>query len=259
MQHARNIKPTVQWVARGPIKQAEKDTGKQALQVQQRPYTIHTWDSYSTNSSTQFAFTTIYGLHTIAHRCALRDALRDLDPQINSPWLIMGDFNAILDIDERVNGTVVQENEVKDFRALMEDCRLTELATMGRSYTWINNHVYSRINRAFVNVHWMLNMPLIQVNVMDPHFLDNSPSCIELETTMGSRRKPFKFYKCLANHPEFGTIVQEGWYNREGSMRSIWKKLKSMKAALKGLNRKEFEDTTKKVQQLEEQLASIQA
>lgn len=33
MQQARNIKPTVQWVARGPIKQAEKDTGKQAIPV----------------------------------------------------------------------------------------------------------------------------------------------------------------------------------------------------------------------------------
>lgn len=51
--------------------------------------------------------TAIYGLHTIAHQCALWDALRDLGSQINSPWLIMGDFNAILDIDDRVNGTAM--------------------------------------------------------------------------------------------------------------------------------------------------------
>lgn len=39
----------------------------------------------------------------------------------------------------------------------------------------------------------------------------------------------------------------------------IWQNLKSVKAALKGLNKKEFVDTTKKVQKLRGDLESVQA
>ncbi|XP_019237273.1 PREDICTED: uncharacterized protein LOC109217477 [Nicotiana attenuata] len=214
---------------------------------------------HNISSSRQFAFTAIYGLHTIAHRCAMWEALRNLDSQMTNPWLIMVDFNAIMDIEDRVNGTTMQENEIKEFRALMEDCRLNELTTVGRSYTWTNSHVYSRIDRAIVNAHWMMNMPPIQVNVMDPQFSDHSPLCIELEITMDTRGKPFKFFNYLADHTYFENIIRERWDNKERSMKGIWQNLRNVKAALKSLNRKEFASTTNKVQQPRETLASIQA
>ncbi|XP_075106712.1 uncharacterized protein LOC142179612 [Nicotiana tabacum] len=128
----------------------------------------------------------------------------------------MGDFNAIMGIEDRVNGTVVQENEIKDFRSLMEECRLNELGTVGRSYTWTNSHVYSRIDRALVNAHWMINMPPMQVHVMDPQFSDHSPLCIELEAETEHKGKPFKFFNCLAEHPSFESIIREGWNKETG-------------------------------------------
>ncbi|XP_019264016.1 PREDICTED: uncharacterized protein LOC109241706 [Nicotiana attenuata] len=87
------------------------------------------------------------------HQCDMWEALRRIDSQMTNSWLIMGDFNAVMDIEDRINGTVVQENEIKDFRSLMEDCRLNELRTVGRSYTWTNSHVYNKIDRAIVNAH----------------------------------------------------------------------------------------------------------
>ncbi|XP_070002865.1 uncharacterized protein LOC142165884 [Nicotiana tabacum] len=35
------------------------------------------------------------------------EALRRVDSQLTNPWLIMGDFNAIMDIEDMVNGTTV--------------------------------------------------------------------------------------------------------------------------------------------------------
>lgn len=127
-----------------------------------------------------------------------------MEDQMNSPWLIMGDFNTMLDMNDRVNGITVQENEIKDFREFMEDCRLTELPTVGRSYTWTNNHVYSRIDRTIVNAQWMIDMPPMQIQVMNPHFSDYSPLSIEVEATMDNRKRPFRFYNCLADHPDLG-------------------------------------------------------
>ncbi|XP_075088341.1 uncharacterized protein LOC142170347 [Nicotiana tabacum] len=193
------------------------------------------------NSTFQFAFTVVYGLHTIAHRHDLWATLNELEEQMTMPWLLMGDFNAIRDMDDRANGTVVQENEIKDFREFMEDCRMTELPTVGRCYTWTNSHVHSRIDRVIVNAQWIMVMPPMEVQVMDPHFSDHSPLCIEME-----------IIQILAK-----------WYRKDGNtgvnMECIWQNLKKVKVALKGLNRKESVGTTIKVKQMREQLANIQA
>ncbi|XP_070023456.1 uncharacterized protein [Nicotiana sylvestris] len=160
----------------------------------------------------------------------------------------MGDFNAIMGIEDRVNGTVVQENKIKDFRSLMEECRLNELGTVSRSYTWTNSHVYSRIDRAIVNAHWMINMPPMQVHVMDPQFSDHSPLCIELEAETEHKGRPFKFFNCLAEHPSFESIIREGWNKDNRNMKDVWYNLKSIKPSLKSLNKREFASTTNKVQ-----------
>lgn len=110
-----------------------------------------------------------------------------------------------------------------------------------------------------MNAQWMIDMPPMQIQVMNPHFSDHSPLSIEVEATMDNRKRPFRFYNCLADHPDFGKIVQEYWSIRRGDMWSIWQNLKCVKAALKGLNKKEFVDTTKKVQKLRGDLESIQA
>ncbi|XP_019244243.1 PREDICTED: uncharacterized protein LOC109224111 [Nicotiana attenuata] len=211
------------------------------------------------SSSKQFAFTAIYGLHTAAHMCDMLEELRKIDSQMDSPWLLTGDFNAVLDKEDRVNGTEIQDNKIKDFRALMEDCRLNELRTVGRTYTWTNNYVFSRIDRAIVNAHWMMNMPPLQVCVMDPHFSDHSPLCIEVETGMEYKGRPFKFFNCFTEHPEFEEIIRSRWEKENSTMKDIWCNLKQIKEEMKRLNKREFSNTIKKVQQLREELANIQA
>ncbi|XP_070020234.1 uncharacterized protein [Nicotiana sylvestris] len=97
------------------------------------------------------------------------------------PWLLMGDFNSILGVDDRMHGSEVQDNETKDFKEVIEDCSLAELPTVGKTYTWTNGHVYSRIDRAIVNDIWMINMPPRQVQILNPLFSDHSPLGIKVE------------------------------------------------------------------------------
>lgn len=87
----------------------------------------------------------------------------------------MGDYNAMLQVDDRINGADVQEQEIKDFKDFLIDTELTEIKTVGRQYTWTNNHIYSKIDRALVNVEWIVNWPHLEVMVLDPMFSDYSP------------------------------------------------------------------------------------
>ncbi|KAK6784679.1 hypothetical protein RDI58_018134 [Solanum bulbocastanum] len=83
----------------------------------------------------QFQFTVVYGLHTIATRLPLWTTIKQLNNNINEPWLIIGDFNSILTQRDTPVGSPVQDIEIRDFRECLLDCNLAELQIGGREYT----------------------------------------------------------------------------------------------------------------------------
>lgn len=55
-------------------------------------------------------------------------------------WLIMGDYNTIRGQEDRPVGKPVQEAEVRDLNDFMKQNGLTEMRTIGRRFTWTNEH-----------------------------------------------------------------------------------------------------------------------
>lgn len=98
-----------------------------------------------------FNFTAVYGMHTIQDRRGLWEKLGSLLGIQQGPWIVMEDFNSILNEDDRKHGTPIQDIEIRDFMEFLTDSGMTELATSGRYYTWTNNYTYSRIYRVIVN------------------------------------------------------------------------------------------------------------
>ncbi|PHT95341.1 hypothetical protein T459_03223 [Capsicum annuum] len=85
--------------------------------------------------SGKFLFTAVYDLHTIVVGLSLWTTLRNIYVQVQEPWLIMGDFNAILSLKDKVMGTQVQEYEIRGFKEFTEDCNISKLPAVGRSFT----------------------------------------------------------------------------------------------------------------------------
>ncbi|KAG5615152.1 hypothetical protein H5410_014976 [Solanum commersonii] len=73
----------------------------------------------------------------------------------------------------------------------------------------------------------VLRMPPVQVMVMEPLFSYYSPLSIELESRRDIRKKPFRFYNCLAKHPDFKTIIHASWKRQNGGMQGVWQTLKA--------------------------------
>jgi hypothetical protein len=63
-----------------------------------------------------------------------------------SPWLICGDFNLILEADERSTNRLTGMD--REFRRLVNELALINLPLQGRRYTWSN----SRENATFVRL-----------------------------------------------------------------------------------------------------------
>lgn len=56
--------------------------------------------------------TFIYGYNTIVDRKELWDQLKSLNNNIKVPWLVMGDFNTMLSVNDRLNGNLAHQIEI---------------------------------------------------------------------------------------------------------------------------------------------------
>ncbi|XP_075083255.1 uncharacterized protein LOC142167005 [Nicotiana tabacum] len=190
--------------------------------------------------------TIVYAYNTKEERRGLRYYLEATKQGINEPWIIMGDFNSILNMDDRVGGNQVTVNEVVEFQQCVDACGIVKLPPKGSKYTWCDRHgssmVFSKIDWVFVNDKWLYQM-LDFVAVHLPEGIGDHCS-VKIEQIENERHvsKPFKYCNAWENHPDFLPRVEAIWQEQiEGCiMLQVVKKLKLLKQSLKELNRQHF-------------------
>ncbi|XP_070004366.1 uncharacterized protein [Nicotiana sylvestris] len=114
------------------------------------------------DKSTQFTcdITFVYGKKTIPERRSLWDQLRQLQHIMQEAWLVIGNFNSVLSVDDRINGKPVQQDELVDFQRCIADIGLGQLNRKGWQWSWCNkrdadNIIYNNIDWAFGNASWL--------------------------------------------------------------------------------------------------------
>nr|XP_016436446.1 PREDICTED: uncharacterized protein LOC107762590 [Nicotiana tabacum] len=214
----------------------------------------------SSSMPVEFFFTATYGLHTVEDRRSLWTHLRDLRNGMQRRWLIMGDFNIVLNPEDRITGNPVLESETTYFNDFIVDSGMCELRTIGRDFTWTNSHIFGRIDRALVNTEWMTSLPQVDVEIMVTKFSDYSPLCINVTETLSSRPRPFKFLNHLAEHRYSLTNVERGWRQTVAAtyMKRVWLKLKKVKEEMKALNSEEFSKVKGRILDARTKLAELQ-
>lgn len=122
--------------------------------------------------------------------------------------MLIEDFNTILEEEDRIMGSSMQDSEVKDFANFLEDNGLTEMKTVGRKYIWSNGHLSSKIDRVIVNAQWLQVFPIEAVTItMDPGVLDHTSIAITSNDSQPIGKKIFKFFNALVDHPNFSSVV----------------------------------------------------
>lgn len=84
---------------------------------------------------------------------------RDIDrlhQNQQGPWILMGDFNDVLRVMDRLGGRIVTESEFVDLENMMTIVGHSEMDSLRDHYTWSNkqldNPIYSRIDRVLGNL-----------------------------------------------------------------------------------------------------------
>ncbi|XP_020253837.1 uncharacterized protein LOC109830891 [Asparagus officinalis] len=206
----------------------------------------------------------------------------------NIPWLLSGDFNAMINNEEKLGGAVLTEADTRDFNEFIDDCQLSHLKTIGCFYTWNNKQdtitrvwsnlktigcfytwnnkqdtitrVWSRLDRALVNDQWINLVNSSHVEYMLPSFSDHSPALVLIYADNIQGEKPFKFFKMWTKHDDFLPTVSAIWgsYVDGYKMFSVFSKLKQLKGSLKELNKRHFHNISEQVQRAKLALEEIQ-
>ncbi|XP_020252354.1 uncharacterized protein LOC109829726 [Asparagus officinalis] len=191
--------------------------------------------------------------------------LLSLKNNIYCPWIVGGDFIAIMSAEEKLGGTSTTEADTEDLQNFISSSQLLHIKSIGCFYTWNNKQdadtrVWSRIDRILINEKWLHHYTSSQVEFLTPVCSDHSPALISVGDEDFQGKKPFRFYKMWTKHPEFLTVVNSVWRQevKGYNMYKIYFKLKMLKHALKELNKKHFMNIGEQVLRAKEKLIGVQ-
>ncbi|XP_026459849.1 uncharacterized protein LOC113360564 [Papaver somniferum] len=84
--------------------------------------------------------------------------------ELKKPWLILGDFNAILTTKEKIGGRSPSRRSMLDFNDCVDQCELLQVYKLGLEFSWSNcqhggRRILSNLDRAMYNMDWLNKYP----------------------------------------------------------------------------------------------------
>ena len=117
------------------------------------------------NRGNPLSITFIYGNPNLSKREEVWNKLRNLKLLNHPNWLCIGDFNQILNHDDKFyfhQGTI---SGAESFHQLIANLALCKLASSGQKFTWMNSRqeddfAMEKLDRAFASVEWVNTYPI---------------------------------------------------------------------------------------------------
>ncbi|XP_062093302.1 uncharacterized protein LOC133799300 [Humulus lupulus] len=201
---------------------------------------IHCW--IRPKQWSQFAVTVVYAMNDSNDRKQLWKDIGLIAQGIKIPWIIGGDFNAVLSTVERQN---YRGNgaEMVPFQTCVADYGLEDVKYNGSYFTWNNKQegkarVCAKLDWVLANTDWLENFPTAEVSYLAEGIFDHSPGLLSIYPNSQDKHKPFRYFNYWSSLAEFTDIVRKGWSEEvEGSpMYRLIKKLRMLKQGLRRLH-----------------------
>uniref|UniRef100_A0A803QQF5 Endonuclease/exonuclease/phosphatase domain-containing protein n=1 Tax=Cannabis sativa TaxID=3483 RepID=A0A803QQF5_CANSA len=202
-----------------------------------------------------FCATFVYGINTIDKRKSLWEDLLKLK-MVVKPWVVLGDFNAIINIDDRVGGNSITFNDTHDASMWLATANVEVIPRAGSSFTWSNNQdgtsrIYSKIDHVFANEDWLDEFPNVEALFRWETIFDHCSCIVRSVISNKIGFKPFKYYNFWSSHPEFKETVLISWKNpiTAKGLQAIYLKLMRLKHCLRKFIHNLIGDIGKKFQE----------
>ncbi|XP_021991390.1 uncharacterized protein LOC110888159 [Helianthus annuus] len=180
------------------------------------------------------------------------------------PWVVLGDFNAALNMEDCLYGTSSYTIGMREFFDCIQVVELVDVKSHGLHYTWNQKPkegigVLKKIDRIMSNMKFMDLFPDVYAVFQHARVSDHTPCVLKLSSITRKKQRPFKFPNFLTSKPEFRQFVVNEWAKgvQGCNMFSVIKKMRNLKPCFRKLLHLQG-NLHDKVNRLRSELDSIQ-
>ncbi|XP_022015024.1 uncharacterized protein LOC110914542 [Helianthus annuus] len=182
----------------------------------------------------------------------------------NNPWVVLGDFNSALNLEDKSMGSSTVSASMKEFQDCVDKIEMFDIKRSGLHYTWNKKPkkgigLLKKIDRVLGNTQFVTQCPSA-VAIFQPYRLsDHCPCVLSIPDAGILKPRSFKFAIFLVYKPEFMDIVKRVWETRIQGVHQfcVAKRLRLIKTPLRALLFKQG-NLHKKVESLRDKLDNLQ-
>ncbi|GJW67783.1 RNA-directed DNA polymerase, eukaryota [Tanacetum coccineum] len=179
----------------------------------------------------------VYAPQQPGSKRALWDFLSNLVRRWNGEAIIMGDFNDVRTMDERL-GSSFNASSARCFDRFIVSSGLVDVKLEGYSFTWSHPSAskMSKLDRFLVTEGIISLYPSISALCLDRHLSDHRPILLrEVSSDFGPT--PFRFYQSWLRMEGFDSMVEHAWlsfsHSDSNAMVRFKKKLQDLKSIIR--------------------------
>ncbi|KAJ4832557.1 hypothetical protein Tsubulata_000126 [Turnera subulata] len=208
-----------------------------------------------TKGNESFLFTAVYASPQEKWRRFCWKNIEALAEGISEPWLLAGDFNAVLAGHERKDRFGRNGTTNIHFRNCVVMSRLLEIDSAGSVYTWKGGGHQARLDRFLCNEAWRIKYPEAEALHLPRLCSDHRPILIRNNDNRPPKaQRPFRFQAAWLTHEEFASFVDSTWDRQCNSVEAIQKFI----PAVHDWNKRVFGNILRRKKRLLARLAGIQ-
>ncbi|XP_061359030.1 uncharacterized protein LOC133303170 [Gastrolobium bilobum] len=141
--------------------------------------------------------------------------LEDISYDMTDPWLVLGDFNAILHASEKIGSQELCWKGMDEFNQCLINCNVSDMGFKGPDFTWKRGRLHERLDRACSSEAWNIAWPNRFVSHLPFYNSDHRPILLYDERISVPREhiRSFKFMAAWLTDSRFGDLVRSCWEN----------------------------------------------
>ncbi|GJW05648.1 RNA-directed DNA polymerase, eukaryota, reverse transcriptase zinc-binding domain protein [Tanacetum coccineum] len=118
------------------------------------------------------------------------------------PWILMGDFNVSLNMEDNFSGSLVMDSVMCDFKDYVNNIEVFDINSFGLHFTWNQkpkgrDGVLKKLDRIMGNIDFVDVYPGAYAIFQPYRISDHSPCVLKIPSLSASKPKPFKVVKKL--------------------------------------------------------------
>ncbi|KAF8048677.1 hypothetical protein N665_2441s0005 [Sinapis alba] len=187
----------------------------------------------------------------------------------NKPWMVVGDYNEILDMEEYVGSAPPAVTMgMREFQDMARHCSFIDMKAHGPQLTWSNKRkdglIQKKLDRTLVNDVWLTKFPQTYCVFEAGGCSDHLRCRILFLPEKQKPKRPFKFINVVAELPGFLSRLDTFWKDTTplhistSALFRFSKKLKDLKPAMRELSKENIGDITKRTREAYENLCRCQ-